>query len=449
MDARKKLAFVFLLASLFGLAAYAQAQSVATRRSFLCYAVKSGTSFTPNKGVSVFDLATGATRLYDTGAPTKICVVTPDTMQGSIASDQFPRVLCYRARLSKGQGKSSSKKVTLGGEVVGLMKGREVCLLSSVAVSVSASVVARVAETVCPPTLCGNGTLDRNEECDDGNTVAGDGCSPFCTVEACGSGVIDPGEQCDFPQDQRCPGFCNFDCTCVTGADFFPNMTVILTLQVSGENITGDIVLVGSAEFDPQFGGIGDTNGNGRDELPFTVAFFDASSVNSDSAFGSVRVTLRRDDVPPFHSSSGIIEEDVNATPNVLDIPPLAASGTAHGSTNLFLEFHLDSFSPPFDVLHNEAPLTLTASLTREPPAEGEPYAWVASTTGVPLVDESGHSTPVVVTTVRFIPNPSTCGNGVLDFGETCDPSVPFNFLCVNDQGNVGVCAADCTCSVP
>ncbi len=35
------------------------------------------------------------------------------------------------------------------------------------------------------------------EECDDGNTVPGDGCSPGCNVEECGNGTLDPGEGCD------------------------------------------------------------------------------------------------------------------------------------------------------------------------------------------------------------------------------------------------------------
>ena len=49
----------------------------------------------------------------------------------------------------------------------------------------------------CRDEVCGNGVPDVGEECDDGNTTAGDGCSPTCTLEICGSGVLDAGEQCD------------------------------------------------------------------------------------------------------------------------------------------------------------------------------------------------------------------------------------------------------------
>ena len=45
--------------------------------------------------------------------------------------------------------------------------------------------------------VCGDGTRDPNEGCDDGGTVAGDGCSPICQVEICSNGILDPGEGCD------------------------------------------------------------------------------------------------------------------------------------------------------------------------------------------------------------------------------------------------------------
>jgi cysteine-rich repeat protein len=49
----------------------------------------------------------------------------------------------------------------------------------------------------CQLEHCGNGVVDHGEECDDGNAIAGDGCSPHCRIERCGNAVVDPGEQCD------------------------------------------------------------------------------------------------------------------------------------------------------------------------------------------------------------------------------------------------------------
>ena len=48
--------------------------------------------------------------------------------------------------------------------------------------------------------VCGNGTREGDEACDDGNTDSGDGCSSSCTAEeqpACGDGNVDAGEECD------------------------------------------------------------------------------------------------------------------------------------------------------------------------------------------------------------------------------------------------------------
>ncbi len=49
--------------------------------------------------------------------------------------------------------------------------------------------------------LCPNNKVDPGEQCDDGNSVDGDGCTQFCQLETslCGNGVLDPqaGEQCD------------------------------------------------------------------------------------------------------------------------------------------------------------------------------------------------------------------------------------------------------------
>ena len=46
------------------------------------------------------------------------------------------------------------------------------------------------AASECTP--CGNGQLDPDEECDDGNLIPGDGCSAACKYEVCGDGIVQP-----------------------------------------------------------------------------------------------------------------------------------------------------------------------------------------------------------------------------------------------------------------
>ena len=73
--------------------------------------------------------------------------------------------------------------------------------------------------------LCGNGTLEPAfEECDDGNSDDGDGCSAVCTIEECGNDILDYGEECDDGGNIDCDGcsaacleeFCGDGITCAS-----------------------------------------------------------------------------------------------------------------------------------------------------------------------------------------------------------------------------------------
>jgi cysteine-rich repeat protein len=44
---------------------------------------------------------------------------------------------------------------------------------------------------------CGDGVIDSDEECDDGNTDDDDGCSSECVLESCGDGIVQMDEACD------------------------------------------------------------------------------------------------------------------------------------------------------------------------------------------------------------------------------------------------------------
>lgn len=83
--------------------------------------------------------------------------------------------------------------------------------------SATCSFAVGVSEKYCCCSMttvnsCGDGFVVGNEQCDDGNTAANDGCSATCTVESgwactgtnpstcsttCGDGQVQPGEDCD------------------------------------------------------------------------------------------------------------------------------------------------------------------------------------------------------------------------------------------------------------
>jgi len=89
---------------------------------------------------------------------------------------------------------------------------------------------------LCSSTMiCGDGTLEGTEACDDGNTVSGDGCSADCTTvepgyncprtggacspvpkEVCGNGILETGEYCDDGNTTGGDG-CSADCQVESG----------------------------------------------------------------------------------------------------------------------------------------------------------------------------------------------------------------------------------------
>ena len=75
--------------------------------------------------------------------------------------------------------------------------------------------LGRCFDGVCLPGGCGNGEVEPEELCDDGNTAGADGCSADCrSREVCGDGVADKlrGEECDDGNTRSRDG-CTNGCT--------------------------------------------------------------------------------------------------------------------------------------------------------------------------------------------------------------------------------------------
>lgn len=69
------------------------------------------------------------------------------------------------------------------------------------------------AQCGTPAALCGDGTLEPGEQCDDGNQANGDGCSASCAVTACGNALVEEGEECDDGNTTAGDG-CSATCAC-------------------------------------------------------------------------------------------------------------------------------------------------------------------------------------------------------------------------------------------
>jgi cysteine-rich repeat protein len=98
--------------------------------------------------------------------------------------------------------------------------------------------------------VCGNRVVELGEECDDGNTTSGDGCSDMCLIEeaVCGNSIVEVGEECDDGNTVSGDG-CSDICTIEQSQD----------LQVLFEDVPGeatginDLVVPGVGTFDVTF----------------------------------------------------------------------------------------------------------------------------------------------------------------------------------------------------
>jgi fibro-slime domain-containing protein len=107
------------------------------------------------------------------------------------------------------------------------------CVIESPAANEPNAWVCPTPGQACQRTVCGNGTREGSEQCDDGDNDSGDGCSPFCRQEpscpvgggacttSCGDGLLLPidianGQQCDDGNTVSGDG-CSLDCKTESG----------------------------------------------------------------------------------------------------------------------------------------------------------------------------------------------------------------------------------------
>lgn len=68
-------------------------------------------------------------------------------------------------------------------------------------------------DSACASAFCGNGVVDPGEDCDNGDTLPNDGCSPSCHWEVCGDGIRQTSEGCDDGDNGNNNDECIFDST--------------------------------------------------------------------------------------------------------------------------------------------------------------------------------------------------------------------------------------------
>jgi len=92
--------------------------------------------------------------------------------------------------------------------------------------------------------ICGNGILEAGEECDDGNTVSGDGCSSTCTTEAAPPG---PGPGPPAPGISVSPTEFNINLAVNTNIEKIIKVTNLgtssVTIGISQQNLDQHVIL--------------------------------------------------------------------------------------------------------------------------------------------------------------------------------------------------------------
>lgn len=145
----------------------------------------------------------------------------------------------------------------------------------------------------CTPIVCGDGTRGLGETCDDGNAVAGDGCSDTCVLEAgytcttatpnvctfnCGNGTRQTGETCDdgnTTAGDGCSATCiqelDFTCNTATPNVCTPAPYLLRTITAACADMTGATNIAGAT---------GDDIVAASTPLPFAFTYFGTSVLN-------------------------------------------------------------------------------------------------------------------------------------------------------------------------
>ena len=267
----------------------------------------------------------------------------------------------------------------------------------------------------------------------DAGIYQGDGVScdeAACPQPYCGDGYVTPPEQCEVHEDCN-PGFFCVDCMCMGSFiehDVYESSVVSLELMLPAGNET--IIVTGPSQwyvyFEQAEGQAMDNDQNGRDEVAAELIAMDFSGMSS---YGPVMMTQH-----PFYPILGIIEEQANQVPGILEVMPFAP-GSADSFFDVFFEIQIGN-----QLLYLNSPTRMAGVLTHKPAGNCDDLVIEEP---VELYDEAGNPTGIYIIRLVYVPDgTSACclpdGNCVDSYYEDC----------LNMAGNFqpGDCCEDIEC---
>jgi hypothetical protein len=202
--------------------------------------------------------------------------------------------------------------------------------------------------------------------------------------------------------------------------DEFPISVAAMSLVWPGSvRPTGNpetVILVGKTDVFSGVGPNGQTaeKSRGMDQARSEMV---AMNLNGTSSLGPVNVQVRPPDSPPFALSAGLITEDTNSLPGILDLPGFGGRGTANSFFDMNYQIGLANASLGNPVFYNSTPRHMTAVISDLPPGQSQ-YGGrntYSSFTPTDLNEDNEDLLARILTTAQ-VPNPPTDGTPVILF---------------------------------
>ncbi|MFT3697631.1 MAG: DUF4215 domain-containing protein [Kofleriaceae bacterium] len=250
---------------------------------------------------------------------------------------------------------------------------------------------------------CGDGVVDvATEQCDDGNTTNGDGCSSTCKIEVvnkCGNGALDSGEVCD---DGNTASNDGCSATCMVEAGYMctgtPSVCTMMPVQ----------------------------SGTGTCADPFTIALNMTGGTYSAMVMGDT--TSSTDQVAAAAcdsiSSSGAAPDHqwklVNPTAQAVQITVSGLDSADDATLRLMTTACDNTTAVADDNLTSSAHADGCSDLHAGGTAEVLQFHNLPA--GTYYIDVDGyHADDYGPYTLAITASVPVCGNGTIELGETCD----------------------------
>jgi cysteine-rich repeat protein len=255
-----------------------------------------------------------------------------------------------------------------------------------------------------PQPRCGDGNVDvATETCDDGNTVSGDGCSATCqteTVNKCGNGHLDTGEACDDNNTTAGDG-CSATCAVEPGYMCSGEPSTCTVMTPAADGTCGAPFVATLTAFGSTYVamGAGDTTNATNQVAAGACDTYTSSGAGHDQIWKIVNPVAQPLLITIHHDSTtfdAVLRLTTTACDVTTQVPDDLLAADSSGHSDGCADLHGSSADERLN------------------------YTNLAAGTYYLVVDGYG-ATANGTYSFSVQAGTATCGNGVVELGETCD----------------------------